>query len=608
MAEAYRELNTRFIETQKQLVAEQESHRTYRERYDKLMEQITSERIAYNGVVDSHERELAQARAQFRESEEALQQAQARVAELESSLAEAQEALVRVTQERDSLLRENEKLRAIVELNSPEKTKALLDQNLTLAEQLKAAQDKIHQLESMQSGSSDENTVLAHQLEETRAEAARLRDEMSGIYDENMGYRKRISELTEQLNNLEADLAARSSTPAVDPAIAEENQLLRSIIEKQRRTLAMQEESRRLLFETYRNLKKDDPEVMSILKRMQEDSPQELTPAERQILEDISNGIAQNSTDTARRNLAVETLAELATNAFAKGRYASAEQLYLNLYDIMPDNVAALVNLSTILLHSNKDEQALQYLTRAIRLAPNTGISYYLAGIAHYRLENLADARKMFSRTVQLDPGNAEAFFYLANIEALTNTYDQALKHYAAAVKIKPELADAHYNMARLYAETNRIPEAARAYDRAIHTGAAPDPDFDDYLRHHPDASKTPGADLIATIKPDAEARALRQQDPSAPVPVEELSSSSDDSDVSDSLTPEQQQQAFLARVQKIATPIPAIHTPSPAGAIHTTPDALISSTQISTRSGRRTLRVKRSSPSRLRTRGSDDF
>ena len=598
MAKAYTELNTRHEEIKRQLAAAQIDQQEYKKRYEQLAEQIAVERQAGNSVVESLTRRFAEMETKYHASENALKEARERADELQARMAQVQSSLQRVERERDSLKLENEKLRAIVELNSPEKTKALLDQNLTLAEQLKTAQEKIQQLEAEQTGASDENAVLARQLEETRAEAARLRDEISGIYDENMGYRKRISELTEQLNNMEAELNMRGDQPPVDPALAEENEMLRSIIDKQRRTLAMQEESRRLLIETYRALKGNDPEVMRIIKKMQDGESLELTAAEKKILEDVRNGATHSQSDTVRLNLAVETLADLAGKAFSKGRYISAEQLYLNLYDLMPDNVAGLVNLSTILLYTNKDEEALKYLMRATRLAPDTAICHYLTGVAHYRLEQLAEASKAFSRTVQLDPGNAEAFFYLANIESISGSFDRALKHFAAAVKIKSELADAHYNMARLYAETSRLPDAARAYDRAIHNGAEPDPEFERYLRHHPDVSKAPGADLVATIKPEAEAQALRRELPADEQPNE--------AQPLPALVAKQT--SFESELTKITTPMQAVQTASPAGAGHETAAELLGETRIYTAKGVRTLRLKKQEPRRLRTRGEEEI
>ncbi len=533
MAEAYRELDGKVLDLQKKLKTAELNQQMYKERYEKLQEQVATERSAGNQVVDSLSRQLQEMEARYLASEDARKQAETRIGELETQLAETQAELARVTKERDALKAENEQLRAIVELNSPEKTRALLDQNLTLAEQLKSAQARIAELESGIQGSGDQNAVLTQQLDEARGEASRLREEMSGIYDENMGYRRRISELTERLNNIEADLDQQSNQPVVDPALAEENKLLREVIAKQRRTLSMQEEGRKLLIETYKQIKNQDPAMLLALKKLEDESSLELTDAERRVMDSVRAALGEESgkTDAAaaaaglkavRDGLEVETLATLAAQAFSKGRFTAAEQLYRTLYDAHPDHVAGLVNLGTILLNRNKCTEAAEMFARASRLAPDLAITYFLAGISHYRMDQMEEARSMFARTLALDPGNAEAFFYLANIEGVAGDYERALQHFAAAVKLKPGLADAHYNMARIYAENRRIPDAARAYDRAIHHGAEPDPAFEDFLRKHPDNAKAPGADLVAEVKPEDEAARLRAENPlPEPLPAE---------------------------------------------------------------------------------------
>lgn len=614
MARAYAELNTRFQDVQKKLVAAQNEQNLYKERYEKLLAQVTTERAAGNSVVESLSRQLADMEGKYRHSQATLKEAEKRSVDLENSLAESLKNLERVTRERDTLSRENEQLRAVVELNSPAKTKALLDQNLTLAEQLKTAQGRIKELEAMQIGASDQNEVLTQQLEEARNEAMRLREELNNVYDENMGYRRRISELTEQLNNLEADLAAREKLPVADPATLEENKLLRAMIDKQRKTIAMQEESRRLLIETYRKKNQDVPEAQAALDQFQEQSSPELTENEKKLLEQVQQKIAEGVDEqgkAVRVNLEIQTLVDLANKAFAKGRYVSAEQMYLTLYDMQPDHIPGLVNLGTILLYNNKNSVALNYLTRATRLAPNMSIGYYLSGIAYYRLERMDEARSMFSHAVQLDPGNAEAFFYLANIEGLSGSYERALKHYAAAVKINPELVDAHYNMARLYAETGRMPEAARSYDRAVHGGSMPDGEFEEFLRAHADRSRRPGADLVSTVKPDEEARQLKEARPQEGTSAgdnKNMAQSEENNEQQKDASAEIKRDAFLKMVAEIAVPIDAVNTPSPAGHGHELDDGDFRSIRMHTRQGERTLRLKAKSPQRLRTRGEEQI
>lgn len=644
MAAAYKELNTKFEDVQKKLIVAQTEQKMYKERYESLQQQISAERAAGNRVVDSLSQQLADMEAKYRASEEARRQAESRVAELETTLAATQEELARVTRERDALKAENEQLRAIVELNSPEKTKALLDQNLTLDRQLKDAMARVADLEAQMAGAGDQQSVLNQQLEEARGEAERLRDEMSGIYEENMGYRRRVSDLTERLNNLEAELQAQADKPTIDPALAEENKLLRDVIAKQKRTIAMQEEGRKLLIETYKQIKNQDPATLNALHKLDEESSLELTDAEKRVMEAVQSSVAgtqqgaAEAAEAVREGLETEALANLASKAFAKGRYTAAEQLYRTLYDSNPDHVAGLVNLGTILLYRNKCEEAIEYFNRASRLAPDLAISYYLAGICHYRLDDMDPARVMFARTVELDPGNAEAFFYLANIEAINGEYEPALKHFAAAVKLKPTLGDAHYNMARLYAELKKIPDAARAYDRSIANGAEPDPEFESYLRNHPDNASKPGEDLIETVNPHDEANELRKKDPEMDRiiterdaarmddPVEPINPDADPAPAENggdtpadgaATTPEPQEpeDPFITALREIRRDVQAVTTPSSAGQGHELDKKHFRTIRIRSKMrdkrGRRIrakLRLKRLGPQRIRRRGSEEI
>lgn len=632
MAVAYRELNSKYEDSQKQLISARMEQQMYKDRYEQLQQQVVTERSAGNEVVNSLTQQLAELEAKYRASEEAREKAEARITELETTLAQTQEELARVTRERDALKAENEQLRAIVELNSPEKTKALLDQNLSLDQQLKEALARIAELEGRAAGSDDERNVLQQQLDSARGEADRLRDEMSGIYEENMGYRRRVSELTERLNNIEADLNKASQQPLVDPALAEENELLREVIAKQRRSLAMQEEGRKLLIETYKQIKNQDPATLSALQKLDEASALDLTDAERRVMEaaaqetkDAQGGQGYTA-EAIQQSRQLETLADLASKAFTKGRYTAAEQLYRTLYDAEPNHVAGLVNLGTILLYRNKCDESLEFFARATRLAPDLAISYFLAGVSYYRMDRMEEASRMFWRTIALDPGNAEAFFYLANIEGVNGQYDQALKHFAAALKLKPGLGDAHYNMARLYAEMKKIPEAARAYDRAIEHGAEPDPEFEKYLRNHPDCAQKPGEDLLQTVNPEDEAAELIRKDPEMEKIIQERDANRmetpDVTPVADPagvLEPAQQptnalieaaasDPEFQEKLKAIYCEVQAAPTPSPAGAGHTLDKSRFGTIRVRVegRKNRLKLRLKRPEQQRVRKRGGD--
>ena len=616
LSDAYKELSDKAGALQQRVIGAELESKQYKQRYAELQQQVETERTAGNQVVDSLNRQLAEMSAKYHAADQARQEAENRIAELNSTLEQTRLELEKVTLERDTLKQENEQLHAIVDLNSPEKTKALLDQNLTLDQKLKEAQNRVHELEAQMEAEGDERSVLGQQLQAARQEADRLREEMTGLYDENMAYRNRVSTLTERLNNLEAELEAQAAKPTVDPALAEENQVLREVIAKQKRTLGIQAEGRRLLIETYKQMKNADAETLGALKRLEDESNPDLTDAERRVVDSIKGAEDGQQTITnideqaaqaaraVRAGLETEALATLAQKAFSKKRYTAAEQLYRTLVDSEPDNVPGLVNLGTILLYRNRYEDAVEYLARAQRLSPNVAVSYYLSALCQYRLDHMEEARRLFARTIELDPANAESFFYLANIEGLNGEHERALKHYAAAIKLKPAIADAHYNMARIYAEAMRIPDAARAYDRAIHYGAEPDPEFEDYLRNHPDNTAKPGADLVESVTPEAEAEQLRAEDTEMQQMLEEHRQA-EEAKAADAAAAADDA-AFDSRLERITRPVPAAPSASPAGNGHETASDLFSQTTIRKSGKQIQLRLKKPEPRRIRKRGGD--
>ncbi len=511
MVNAYNQMQKELNATKRQFIVAEDKQKAHKAAYDRLKGQIDTERAAGNEVMRSLTERLTRMEEEYRLSESRRTAAEARISQLERELEQTKGALDAVTRERDDLAEECRQLRAIVELNSPEKTKALLDQNLTLASQLQQAKSRIAELEAQATANADQTELLQNSLNESRAEIVRLKEELTALFDENMGYRRRISDLNNQLSSLEADLKKKADEPELDPVLIEENKLLREIVAKQKRTLQTQQQGRRLLIETYAGQNQQDPAMVEVIKRMEEESTVELTAAEQELIIAVAGNdavgpdneqkiadLAQRSGQAVRESIEIEALGKGAESAFSKGRYSAAEQLYRTLLEKRPDHLPSLVNMGTILMQRNKPMEAIEVFRRAIALAPDLAVPYYLCGSAMYRANQDDEAVAMFLRSVELNPAHADSFFYLGNLEGLHGEIDKALSHLAAAVRLNPELSDAHYNMARLYAEAGKIPDACRAYDRAIHAGAEPDPEFDNFLRTHPDRALAPGADLVA--------------------------------------------------------------------------------------------------------------
>ncbi len=625
MVVAYKDLRTKQTEMQKKLISAELNRDQYHKELTELKKSMTAERSASNEVVAALNKQLKELEEKHQREQIARQEAQKQVEELNTQLADLQHEHDRVNQEHAKLLAENAQLKEIVELNSPEKIKALLDQNITLSAQLKEAEARVEELSGQVSAHGDESSVLLSQLEQARGETQRLRDEMARIYDENLGYRRRISELTDSNAQLEKSLSEFDGQATADPALQEENLLLRSIVAKQSETLETQKKAQKLVLDAYRQMVNQNPQLLATLEQIDSEQSLNLTELESSLIKAVESSqhaaddqASAESVAAIRSGLEVEALATGAQKAFAAQRYTAAEQLYRTLVDAHPDHLAGLINLGSILLYRNKHEEAIEFLHRASRLAPEQATSYELAGTAYYLLDQLDAAAEQFRLALERDPANADNFFYLANIEIIHGNANQALKYLAAAVKLNPELGDAHYNMARIYIDLGKMADASRAYDRAIHHGASPDLDLENFLRERPESLGVPGEDLIAAVDPEEQAlshqKEQTQEGEGEAVAAVKISDTGDAAGAVD--TPNATAKASLEILvnepnlsveevhARIAIDIAAAPTPSPASGRLALEQDQFRSKQVSFNGQNIMLRVKPQFSQRLRSRG----
>lgn len=561
----------------------------YRDELLKVKKQMEDERKTSNKLLQTLTKRVEELEQKVTTLEQEKVQYLAQIADLQIQLKEHQDKLAKVTDEKNALQKDRDQLAALVELNSPDKTKNLLDRNLTLAAQLKDAQDKIAALETAKSDSEEQRKANLKALEEAREESADLKQKLIAIRDENIGYRKRITELNTKLINADVELSKLEANPEKSPLLLEENQLLRSTIAKQLRILSVQDQSRSLLISTYKRLLQENADTSEIASLMDNEEAIKLTPAEKQIVNVIArdnkidipltdqqkekiNKLAQalsaerdkaaqlarelelarsqtktkaaksarndkshaealartqkaleqknlqveeltrqmdelkarsaeqarlaaisagaitpeqekalnrSMEATVRRKLEAEALGQGAAEAFAKKRYAAAEQLYRTLLDFQPAHVPALVNLGTILLQRNKAEEAIEYLKKATELDAASSPAWFMMGVAQYRAGQDQHAIASLTETVRLDPANAPALLYLGNLETSAGNYEKAVGHFENALKIQPESPDAHFNLAWTYSRLGRTAQARKSYDAAIRSGGLPDSDLE---------------------------------------------------------------------------------------------------------------------------------
>lgn len=478
----------------------------YKGQLDKTRSQLETDQKSGNKLVQTLTKQLSDLEKKLQESAKEKEQASSEISQLKLTLKETEDQLTDVTNQRDTLKTERDQLADIIKLNNPSNVKEVLEQNVNLAKQLKDAQNRVKLLE---------NSVVSQavEIESAKSELAFVKKRMIELRDENTEYRKRVSQLNEKLRQADTELEKMSSQPDADPELVNENKLLRDAISKQLRVLASRVKSRELLEAAYKRLNLNDPQMADAIKALSEEENLALSNEELALIEKnpdpsqlnpdavfVAPGYPSPSEQAkayANLQVEVEALGKGASNAYEKGRYAAAEQLYQTLLDKHPGHYPAHVNLGVIYLKEKKVALARDILQSAVDLNPDHPVGQFLLGIAHYRLGEDAAAQMSLSAASQLDPANARIFFYLGNISSSAGKYEQAVKQYQRALELDSTLVDVYYNLASTYLKAGKLKEARRHYDLSIRAGALPDPDMEQRLKNitpTPTDTTTPGS------------------------------------------------------------------------------------------------------------------
>jgi tetratricopeptide (TPR) repeat protein len=151
---------------------------------------------------------------------------------------------------------------------------------------------------------------------------------------------------------------------------------------------------------------------------------------------------------------------------------------------------------------ARQDVLAIQDFDRASSMEPEQALYHLRKGISLARIGNYQDATKSFSRVLELDPGNVQAFAHRAKAyfsegqsslalndltEAIRRTpdnaglyrlrgdihsgageFDSAVQDYDTAIRLKPNDPAAHNNRGIALANLGKIKEAVDDLNRAM--------------------------------------------------------------------------------------------------------------------------------------------
>lgn len=155
------------------------------------------------------------------------------------------------------------------------------------------------------------------------------------------------------------------------------------------------------------------------------------------------------------------------------GRLARAEEIYLRLLELDPENAEALHLFGVLALDSGRPEQAAELIDKSISLKPTQGDFHFDLGHVHRARGDYSRAQACFEEAIRLDPGAVNAHINLGLVHLEQSCPQQAESCYRTALQLQPNSAIAWNNLGNLFLLHSNLGEAATCFQNAIRS--APD-------------------------------------------------------------------------------------------------------------------------------------
>lgn len=151
-----------------------------------------------------------------------------------------------------------------------------------------------------------------------------------------------------------------------------------------------------------------------------------------------------------------------------QGKLTEAERHYKDILRQQPNHFDALHALGIIALQTQRTQQAVALITKAIGINPDVAEAYCNRGSALSDLKRPADALANYNKAIALKPEFAEAYNNRGNSLMDLKRSTEALLSYDKAIALKPDYAEAYSSRGYTLNDLARPAEALGSCDKAI--------------------------------------------------------------------------------------------------------------------------------------------
>lgn len=166
--------------------------------------------------------------------------------------------------------------------------------------------------------------------------------------------------------------------------------------------------------------------------------------------------------------LTLEQALQAAITQHQAGNLAAAEAIYRQILAVQPGHADALHLLGAAALQSGRNEEAIELIGRAIRLAPQNPVYHSNLGEACRRHGKLEEAIAHLRQAVSLRPDYPDAWNNLGSALAQRQLLDEAVTCFQRSLASRPDHIPTLDNLALALMKQRRTTEAIECYRNVV--------------------------------------------------------------------------------------------------------------------------------------------
>jgi Flp pilus assembly protein TadD len=158
----------------------------------------------------------------------------------------------------------------------------------------------------------------------------------------------------------------------------------------------------------------------------------------------------------------------LGLSAWKAGDLARAEQAFDEALTLDPAHLKSMVNSTRVLLERGKNAEALERVTGALQIAPQSAEASRLHGRVLAQIGRNEEAIVAYQRAAALDERDTWAMNNLGLLYIQLGRYTEALPPLARATELNPRSPVFQNNLGQALERLGYYPEARKAYESAV--------------------------------------------------------------------------------------------------------------------------------------------